>query len=249
MSRTYDCELWDKGSETIVLDYLEKNNSNSITEIARCFEALKKLESFVKPLSVELEFMCSHKKHRYFDYKLKLSQPIGHLEVSYLPPEVYINRNSLAKVKTVSNITTKAIFDLTEELLQQQCFNPDFEPSWSVMNIPAVRVKIPNELKLVDKNVFLVKSPTGKLKYPLIRHNDGLWVYAPKDIYRSYPPISIRFVSEDGAHTMSIYVAWSMWYDANSIGYKELYKAVQEIVAQGWDLTVNKLSKEPQHEA
>ena len=82
----YDCELWDKGSETIVLDYVEDDDSNSITEIAKCLEALKKLESFVKPLSVELEFMCSHKKHRYFDYKLKLSQPIGHLEVSYLPP-------------------------------------------------------------------------------------------------------------------------------------------------------------------
>ena len=105
-----NCELWDKGSETIVLDYLEKDNSNSITEIARCLEALKKLESFVRLLSIELEFMCSHKKYRYFDYKLKLSQPIGHLEVSYLPPEVYINRNSLAKVKTVPNITTKAIF-------------------------------------------------------------------------------------------------------------------------------------------
>lgn len=249
MNSSYDCELWDKGSETIVLNYVEEDYVDNITEIARCLKALKELESFVKPLSMEIEFMCSHRKHGYFDYKLRLSQPIGHLEITPLPTEVYIDRNDLAKIKAVSDITNEAVNDLVKELLQQKCSNPDFEPSWSVINIKAVRAKITEKSKSINKDGFAVESPTGKLKFPLIRHGNSLWVYAPKNIYRSYPPISIRFVSEGGAHTMSIYVAWSMWYDSKSSGYKELYEAVQRIVAQGWKLTINKLSKKPEYAA
>lgn len=245
----YDCELWDKGTEKAVLYYVEEDHLNSITEINRCFKALKELESFVKPLSMELEFMCSHKKYAYFDYKLRLSQPVAHLEVIPLPSEVYIDRNNLAKVKTVPKITIEAISSLVEELLQQQCPNIDFEPSWSVMNIEAVRAKVTDESKLVDKDTFWVESRTGKLRFPLVRHDDGLWVYAPKNVYRSYPPISIRFTSEGGAHKMNIYVAWSMWYDINSSGYKELYKAINRIIAQGWELSEKTPLEEPKYAA
>ena len=245
----YDCELWDKGTEKAVLYYVEEEHLNSITEISRCFEALKELGSFVKPLSVELEFMCSHREHAYFDYKLKLSQPVGHLEVTPLPPEVYIDRNDLAKVKTVPAITIEAISNLAEELLQQQCSNPDFEPSWSVMNIEAVRAKVTDESKLFARDTFLVESRTGRLEFPLVRHDDGLWVYGPKNVYRSYPPIGIRFTSEGGAHKMNIYVAWSMWYDANSFGYKKLYEAINRIISKGWELSDKTPLEKPKYAA
>lgn len=244
----YDCEFWDDGKQ-ISLNYEEQDDIGTVNEILRCLKALKELDSFIKPLGIEFWFRCSHKHYRYFNYSMELPQKVGYIDVSTPLLEVNFNHSVLSKAKVVSDVYPEVVIDFVEEFLQQRCPDPDFEPSWSSMNIWTTRVKIPNQFKLIDKDSIRLYLRWDVVKYPTLIHDSNLWVYGSKEKFPCNPPIKITINTEGGAHTITLYICWSIWYDRELPGYKELYEAIQRIIAQGWQLSEYTPMEEPKYAA
>ena len=255
IKKVSDCQLWEF-EEEIVLEYFEEDDtSNSnIEEINRCLEALKEYEFIVQPLSVEFGVKYRHRQRLAFnlDYRNRPKIPYWHWEISSIPPKIIAEGlyPDSAKVIPVENITTEDLREWVKEPLKQKSPNLEYDVHWSEINIWATRARIIDEIRFIDRDDYSVETKIGEIKYPLRRHDDGLWVYGPQKPYSSYPPMTIRLYTDgDGAIKMKILIPWTVWYDEYSPEYYYLYQAVQRIIAQGWELSEYTPLEEPKYAA
>ena len=272
-----DCYLWE-GDEQITLEYIEQADFDSveihpgdsdeqviskikqigdlsnIERANRCLKALKELELVIQPLSVEFVVMYRHRKTFALkrDYRDFPEFPYWHWEISSIPSEIVTEGFYFggAKVIPVENITTEDLSQWIVEPLQQKSPDPEYDVRWTEMNICAVRARVIDEIRFVGRDYYLVKTPIGEYKYPLIKHDDGLWVYSPQKPYGTYPTMTIGILTYGAtAHKIKFSIPWTVWYDEYSPEYYYFYQAVQRIIAQGWQLSEKTPMKEPKYAA
>ena len=247
-----DCYLWEQ-DEQITLEYVEEEDLNSIEEVSHCLKALKELEPIIQPLSVEFGVKYRHRKTFALKraYKDRPEIPYWHWEISSIPPEIFTEGFHFggAKVIPVENITTEDLSKWIVEPLQQKSPDPEYDVRWTEINICAVRARVIDEIRFVGRDYYLVKTPIGEYKYPLIEHDGGLWVYSPQKPYRTYPTMTIGILTDIGAHRIKFFIPWTVWYDEYSPEYYYFYQAVQRIIAQGWQLSEKTPMKEPKYAA
>ena len=272
-----DCEIW-KGEKQITLQYNEQVDLSSVefhpgeseeqivsklNQVAdlddtrratRCLKALKELEPIIQPLSVEFVVKYRNKKTLALkrDYRDFPEFPYWHWEISSIPPEIVTEGfyPDGAKVIPVENITVEDLSKWIVEPLQQKSPDPEYEVRWTEMNICATRARVIDEIRFAGRDYYLVKTKIGEYKYPLIKHDGGLWVYGPKEPYRSYPPMTIMIYTEGAtAHEINFSIPWTVWYLEDTPEYYYFYQAVQRIIAQGWQLSEYTPMKEPKYAA
>lgn len=247
-----DCHML-KGGKQISLNYVEEKDLSAVEEVHRCLKALKELEPIVQPLSVEFVVKYRHKKTLALKRDLKdfPKFPYWHWEISSVPPEIITQGLYFggAKVIPVKDITTEDLSKWIEKPLQQKSSDPECNVWWSEINIYAVRARIINEIGFADRDYYLLKTAIDEYKYPIIRDNNGLWVYGPQEPYRSYPPMTITILTTVGRHDINFDIAWTAWYNEYSPEYYYFYQAIQRIIAQGWQLSEYTPMKEPKYAA
>lgn len=245
-----DCQLWEYEKE-VALEYLEEDDLNPIEEAGRCLGALKEFESIIQPLSVELAVECRHLKRLAYSFEIKPEVPFWHWEISSVPLGVstFGLYTGIAKVIEVADISIDDLYEWIKEPLQQKSPDPEYDIAWSEINIWATRARVINEIPFVARDYYLVETRIGEIKYPLIEHDGGLWVYGPQKPYDSYPPMSIKVNSHAGAHDIKFLIPWTVWYDEYSPEYFYFYQAIQRIIAQGWELNEETPLKEPKYAA
>ena len=248
-----DCFLWEF-EEQIVLNYYEEDDPSTLDEANRCLKALKELEPIIQALSVEFRVECRHLKRLAYSFEIKPEIEFWHWELSPVPPNIstFGFYTGIAKIIPVENITTEDLSQWIIEPLQQKSPDPEYDVRWSEINICATRAKVINEITIdeihcVGRDYYLVKTEIGEIKYPLIEHDGGLWVYGPQKVYDGYPPMSIRIYTDGGTHKIKFLIPWTVWYDENSPEYYYFYQAVQRIIAQGWELSEQTPMKEPKY--
>ena len=247
-----DCELWE-GEEQISLYYVGEENLNTMQEANCCLNAFKELELIIQPLSVEVGIGYRHRQALSFKYDLRDRPeiPYWHWEISSIPPQIITEGfyPDGAKVIPVENITTENLSKWIIEPLQQKSPDPEYEVAWSQMNICAVKARVIDEIRFIGRDYYLVKTPIDEYKYPLIKHDDGLWVYSPQKPYGTYPTMTIRILNSIGIQQIKFSIPWTVWYDEYSPEYYYFYQAVQRIIAQGWQLSEYTPMKEPKYAA
>ena len=245
-----DCQLWEYEKE-IILEYFEEDDLSAVDEANRCLDALKELETIIQPLSVEFRTTCRHLKRLFHSFKIEPEVPFWHWQISSVPPGVstFGVYTGIATVVSVDEIIIDNLSKWIEKALQQKSPDPEYDINWSEMNIWSTRAKIVDEVYFIGRDYYLVETRIGEIKYPLRRHNDGLWVYGPQKPYSSYPPMSIKIYNHAGAHEMKFLIPWTVWYDESSPEYSCFYLAVQRIIAQGWQLSEETPMKEPKYAA
>lgn len=250
-----DCGMWESEAQ-FTLYYLEEEDLNSIKEIYRCLVALKELEPFVQPLSIEFLVKCRHQKTLAYSYEIMPPFPYWHWEISSVPPEIVTEGfyPDGAKVIPVKNINSENLKKWVQKPLQQESPDPKYDVWWSEINICATKARIINpaiidEIRCVKRNYYLVDTPIGELRYPLVKQDNSLWVCGPHERYTGYPPMTIRILTLSGRHDIKFSIPWTVWYDEYSPEYYYFYRAVQRIIAQGWQLSEYTPMKEPKYAA
>lgn len=243
-----DCQLWE-GEKQIVLEYYEDDGVSNTEEINRCLKVLEEFESIVQPLLVEFVVKCRHRTRLAFSYDIMPEIPYWHWKISSIPPEIIAEGfyPDSAKVIWADNITTRDLKKWVKEPLQQKSPNPEYEVRWSEINVRATRARVINELRFIGRDYYLVETAIGEFKYPLRKHDGGLWVYGPQKPYRAYPPMTIRIYTDGGTHDLKFSIPWTVWYDENSPEYFYFYQAIQRVIAQGWELSEYTPMKEPKY--
>ena len=245
-----DCYLWE-GDKQIGLYYLEEEDLSAVEEVNRCLKALGELEPIVQPLSVEFVAVYRHQKKLNFSYKFMPEVPYWHWEISSIPSEIVTDGfyTGIAKIIPVKNITTKNLREWIKKPLQQKSPDSEYDVWWSEINIRATRARIIDEIPFIRRDYYLVKTRYGEYRFPLVRHEGGLWVCGPHERYRGYPPMTIRILADGGRHDLDFSIPWTVWYDESSPEYYYFYQAVQRIIAQGWQLSEQTPMKEPKYAA
>ena len=250
-----DCYLWE-GDKQIGLYYLEEEDLSAVEEVNRCLKALGELESIVQPLSVEFVAVYRHQKRLNFSYKFMPEVPYWHWEISSIPPEIVTEGfyPDGAKIIPVKNITTKDLSKWITEPLKQKSPDSEYDVWWSEINLRASRARIINptvidEIRRMKRDYYLVDTPIGELRYPLVKQDNSLWVCGPHERYTGYPPMTIKILTDGGRHDLDFSISWTVWYDESSPEYFCFYQAIQRIIAQGWQLSEYTPMKEPKYAA
>jgi hypothetical protein len=144
------------------------------------------------------------------------------------------------QISQVPEISREYLLDWIEKALQQEYSSATYALDWSSLEINAVKARIYNEEKFLNRHSFKLKTSRGNWEFPLERKTDGLWVYGwfeteerGKYNYNKKPPLRVIIYKEVHGITMNLLVEWSLWKQKDSAEHNALREALLRIVARG----------------
>jgi hypothetical protein len=214
---------------------------------ARAIDALEELRPVLDPLLVDLSISgYRHEAEVWRDWDCDTEPLMAHwsIRASDMPEttvlEMYPDSYQISQVPEISR---EYLLDWIEKALQQEYSSATYALDWSSLQIYAVKARIYNEEKFLNRHSFKLKTRDGNWEFPLERKTDGLWVYGwyetkerGKYNYNKKPPLIVTIYKEVHGITLGLSVEWSLWKQKDSAEHNALREALLRIVARGWEV-------------
>jgi hypothetical protein len=210
-------------------------------------DAVEELRPVLDPLLVDLEisgYRLGTEVWRDWDCDTEPLMADWSIRASDMPDTtvlgMYPDRYQISQVPELSR---EYLLDWIEKALQQEYSSATYALDWSTLRINAVKARIYDEEKFLNRHSFKLKTSRGNWEFPLERKTDGLWVYGwfeteerGKYNYNKKPPLRVIIYKEVHGITMNLLVEWSLWKQKDSAEHNALREALLRIVARGWEV-------------